>query len=569
MARMIPDIPKQFDIRSKEGVLFNELSNLPDDYYVFHSFSILDIKDSTLSECEIDFVIFNPKKGILCIEAKSGHVEYEDGIWKYGSGVKMSHDGPYAQASGNKWRLKEYMKNHGLENELGRCKLLHAVWFPDVSLNKFANVNLPAEASLNITLTSEAFGNIKDSIDKVFDLETKNGVITLLSEKDTQKILERVLAPSFNLISIKQAELERTKNVFKRMLKEQVALLNYLEEQNNAIINGLAGTGKTVIAVEKARRHAEKGEEVLFLCYNSFLKDFLRENYNYQHVSFYTLDGWACKICESSIPDYRLLADKLADMFLNNTFPYEHVIIDEGQDFGKFEEEIIESLRDNVINENKSQGSFYIFYDKNQMIQSDSIPKYIENADCKLTLYKNCRNTQNIATTSLRFLGSTQMPKLYDGAIGGDLPKMCFCVEKESFVKTLNSIIDEYVDSGFNDITILTCKTEDTSIISEYCKNSKYKYQRGYVRFTTCRKFKGLESDIVIVIDIDKDTFNTVGEQLMYVGTSRARYMLTSIISLNEDECKQILLDREVKPSKIILKNFATAFNSKLLNIKY
>lgn len=59
-----------------------------------------------------------------------------------------------------------------------------------------------------------------------------------------QKILERVLAPSFNLISLQQVEKERNKNVFKRMLREQVALLNYLEEQNNAIINGLAGTGK-------------------------------------------------------------------------------------------------------------------------------------------------------------------------------------------------------------------------------------------------------------------------------------------------------------------------------------
>jgi KaiC/GvpD/RAD55 family RecA-like ATPase len=51
--------------------------------------------------------------------------------------------------------------------------------------------------------------------------------------------------------------------------------LEYLEEQNNAIINGLAGTGKTVMAIEKARRHAYKGEKVLFLCYNTKLKDYL------------------------------------------------------------------------------------------------------------------------------------------------------------------------------------------------------------------------------------------------------------------------------------------------------
>ena len=56
------------------------------------------------------------------------------------------------------------------------------------------------------------------------------------------------------------------------MLKEQVALLNYLEEQNCAIINGMAGTGKTVMALEKARRHSDNNEKVLFLCYNFYLK---------------------------------------------------------------------------------------------------------------------------------------------------------------------------------------------------------------------------------------------------------------------------------------------------------
>ena len=42
MARMIPDIPKEFDPKSKEGLMFYELNNLPDDYYVFHSFSTIN-----------------------------------------------------------------------------------------------------------------------------------------------------------------------------------------------------------------------------------------------------------------------------------------------------------------------------------------------------------------------------------------------------------------------------------------------------------------------------------------------------------------------------------------------
>lgn len=571
-AKMIPDIPREFEPKSQEGLMFEELSNLPEDYYVFHSFSIVTVNGSTIKESETDFVIFNPKKGILCLEAKAGQVDYVEGYWRYGSGKKMQKDGPYNQASSNKWKLKDYMIAHGLQYEFEHCKLMHAVWFPDVPLSKFQGRQLPSEADLNITLTSDSFGRIEEDIEKIFALEIPAKVETSLSEKDTKRILERVLAPSFSLISLQEVEIERTKNVFKRMLREQVALLNYLEEQNNAIINGLAGTGKTVMAVEKARRHSEKGEDVLFLCYNSFLKEHLKETYPYPHVHYYTIDGLACKLCETKKPDYKLLRECLEEMFCAGTFPYKHVIIDEGQDFGRVEdeeEELIELLKTNAIDDESRGGTFYLFYDKNQMIQSRKVPKYIEDADCKLTLYRNCRNTENIALTSLRLLGSDKSPKLYKDAVLGDVPEIGFAFGTEETLAMLNGEIDRYLDAGYTSITVLTCKTEESSIIADYCADSKYNYKRGYIKFTTCRKFKGLESDAIIVVDIDKDIFDSdQGEQLMYVGTSRARYKLSCIVNMTEDDCIALMNEREIKYNRNILKSFATAFNAKVLQKK-
>lgn len=566
MATMIPDIPKEFDAKSHEGIMFDELNQLPEEYYVFHSFEIVTIKNNQILESETDFVIFHPKKGLICLEAKAGQVKYENGYWQYGSGKAMKHNGPYIQAKRNKWNLRDYMVEHGLEYECNNCKKLHAVWFPDVPEANFKGASLPGEGDIRITLTSDSFGHIQECIDNIFAFEGQDRCTTNLSEKSVQKILERVLAPSFNLISLQQIEQERNKNVFKRMLREQVALLNYLEEQNNAIINGLAGTGKTVMAVEKARRHSEKDEKVLFLCYNAFLNEHLRETYPYSHVSYYTVAGLSQKLCEKV--DYKALQEKLMQMFLEGTFPYQHVIIDEGQDFGKEEideVEIIELLRENAIENEERNGTFYLFYDKNQMVQSKKAPKYIEDADCKLTLYRNCRNTENIALTSLRLLGSDKAPKLYPDAVMGDLPEIGFCATKEDVVTLLNAEIDKYIDAGYNSITILTCKTEESSIIADCCKNSKYNYKRGYVKFTTCRKFKGLESDVIIVVDIDKDTFEDEGEQLMYVGTSRARFKLSCIVNLTEDECLSLMEDREIKHNRNIFKSFATAFNAKVL----
>ena len=72
----------------------------------------------------------------------------------------------------------------------------------------------------------------------------------------------------------------------------------------------------------------------------------------------------------------------------------------------------------------------------------------------------------------------------------------------------------------------------------------------------------------IIVVDIDKDTFEDEGEQLMYVGTSRARFKLSCIVNMTEDECLLLMEDREIKHNRNILKSFATAFNAKVLTAK-
>ena len=80
---MIPSIPNDFSPESREGELFISLQKLPDDYYVFHSFRIINIVDNEWKENEIDFVLFNKQKELLCIEAKAGKVSCQNGIWYY------------------------------------------------------------------------------------------------------------------------------------------------------------------------------------------------------------------------------------------------------------------------------------------------------------------------------------------------------------------------------------------------------------------------------------------------------------------------------------------------------
>lgn len=566
MAIMYPEKPKEFILNSKEDIMFEALSNLPDDYYIFHSFSIVNVVNDNMYESETDFVVFNPNKGIMCIEAKAGNVKYEDGTWKYGSGIIMNHDGPFHQASVNKYKLMNYFKIKGYSDLINKCKLIHAVWFPSIPKNKIDNIDLPSDADRNIILTIESIENIEEDISRIFNISLPNNINTNLTSLESKTILNKILAPKFDLISITEIDINHKRQVFKKMLREQIALLNYLDEQREAIINGMAGTGKTVLAIEKAKRHADKNEKVLFLCYNYYLKEYLKENYEYANVDYYTIDGLVCDMCRLPKANYDTFKELLTEMYVNDTFPYNHVIIDEGQDFGKTnlsEFEIIDLIRENALHNDK--GTFYMFYDKNQTIQSVDVPNYIKDADCKLTLYKNCRNTINIARTSLRLLGSDKSPVMYEGAIYGNTPKMYFCDDRIKSIKKINFVIDELEKNKITNIQILTCKTEDASIIKNDCLGGKYLYNGKRISFTTCRKFKGLEAEAVILIDIDKNIDKQDMELITYVGASRAKYELTIIANINEKEAGDLADRYDIKNRKNIFKTLATLFNSKYI----
>lgn len=548
MAIMIPHVPNDFTPESREGEMFSSLQKLPDDYYVFHSFHIINIVDSEWKENEIDFVIFNRNKGIICLEAKAGQVHCEQGIWYYSSGSEMRD--PFAQANSNKWKLHNEIYRFYRNNDiLKHCKMLSAVWFPSVSTYTLSRINLPTNTSKELILTSEDLTDPKSSLERIFSIQTsikeRGEIIPVepgLTKQEADSLLQNILCPSFNILPSKTLELNYKREKFNALISEQCRLLDYLEEQRSAVINGAAGTGKTMIALEKARRHSVKDEKVLFMCFNVKLKEFLEANYHYQNVDYYTIDGFACKICNTHAADFTDLEYRLLEIGEDRSFPYQHIIIDEGQDFGQNrieEANILKQLEDIILS--TDNGTFYVFYDKLQIVQSKKLPAFIEEADCRLTLYKNCRNTRRIAETSFKPLQTE--PKLFDSAIPGTLPKILFSVGQKIKV-ALDKAIHNILESGITNIQIISCAASGYSSLDEYLtENGSYDYQKIKIAFTTCRKFKGLEADAVILVDVDR---NAICDQnkLFYVGASRARLNLFIICNLSDEECTQIIEER-------------------------
>lgn len=539
MAIMIPEKPRNFDPASQEGLIFDALALLSEDYYVFHSFRITDTREGVFHESETDFVILNRTKGVICLEAKAGQIRYENGCWLYGSGIPMHNGGPFNQAGANKYKLMRYISDSSMAFVLEKCKFFHAVWFPSVSNDRLRSMTLPSEADKTLILTKEALSDPEEFIDRVYALELPSRVETNLSEFECKRLVREIFCPQFNVFPSASFEADLKKIVFHRLLDEQAGILDFLDEQLTAAVNGAAGTGKTMIAVEKARRHAASGENVLFLCFNTQLKDYLENNYARELVSYYTIAGFACKICTTARPDYKGLKSKLEDYYISGSFPYKHVIIDEGQDFGSEaieETDIIQLIHDIIVDTDQG-GTFYVFYDRLQLIQAREMPKFISDLDCRLTLYRNCRNTENIAVTSLRPI-TERKPKVFDGAVKGTPAKLHFCESALSELAQIDTIIDELSADGYRDIVLLTCKTETTSVLNNAVKDGRY---RNKYLFTTCRKFKGLEADVIILLDVDKTTFDRDNVLLFYVGASRARIKLEITAVLSDEDCKDIL----------------------------
>ena len=116
----------------------------------------------------------------------------------------------------------------------------------------------------------------------------------------------------------------------------------------------------------------------------------------------------------------------------------------------------------------------------------------------------------------------------------------------------INAILNKYKENNVEDVVILTPGSVDYSVIADKLEEGMsngfyiYKYLGKKYKVTTCRKFKGLEADAVIMIDLNKNSFDGKKGKLFYVGTSRAKHYLDIVCRVKEDEINDII--KELAP---------------------
>lgn len=621
-ATMLPTEMLEFDPASHEDVIFKALrAGLTEDYYVFHSFRMNHVSlrwksKPILWEKEIDFLVFHPRKGLLVLECKVNGRYVPGRGWCYlgldetGNPRKMRHGGPFCQAQKAGKKLLEYLEDKSFEdgrfrstrdsippddrrviNEL--CQIHYGVCFPEMTKSDLSHMVLPPsdDALKTITLCAEDLrgDRIKVAIDRLFSACSIEGgpLETSLSDSNARWLLEEVLYP---LADVRMAPTEAGSDVlssirYENLIAEQRKIMDFLIGERWAVVSGLAGTGKTYVAMEAIRQLCESlansniSGRVLFLCFNAELCEFVKDEFSRtnpglsRQVDFKTVDGLACELMHASLPDNDdakcSFYARAGERWLANC-AYRHVVVDEAQDFSlpslqasEFGDSIMLSMTDAPYDGNGIPPSFFAFYDLRQIVSGRTwkdrplgLPAFIQEAECKMTLHKNCRNTRAIADAAARGILQSSVPIIMaSGASWGVEPVAVFAEQVDSVPVTVRQMIQRFKEEGCSKVVIISCRSSGVgdkfsgSVISE--KNavterilggrSYYFFDQRYP-LSTYRRFKGLDADGVILVDVSKDSFLGPSDGMVYYeASSRAKKRLGIVLSMADSDCVEVI----------------------------
>jgi len=537
MARMIPSVLSPDTKSRAEKKLYHELRRaLSDAFTVFHSFGIIERRREMGSiDREIDFLIVS-RRGLIALEAKGGKIAYKgmEGKWRQNDHeMKRS---PFEQAKDNKYAVRDFL-NSRIPNT-SRMTIGHAVIFPDV----FADMEeLPAEASTEILINGYELATLSDKINAIIEYCTEKWHRPL-TEKEYGQVL-KVLAPEFEYGGSLVDRLKAAEQQIFRLSEEQCDILSYLCEQKKVLIKGCAGSGKTVLAVKKAREFASDGGRVLFLCFNKLLarmlKDSIGEGYekitvtNYQNFFMSTLEQAGIR---PEVPGPIKEAQRFWDEGLPDVFDqwldrhpllFDAIIIDEGQDIKVGYWLVIEKML-------RKEGSFYIFYDPDQNLYGTNLQFPIENPP--IVLSGNYRNTVQICNELRRHTSQRMTP--LEEAPEGEPIKEVHCKSDRDLRKALGQSLHALIVEGGlarENAVILGGHNIRNSCLAHDPKIGNFTIRERpdpdesdpeVIAYYTYMGFKGLEADAVILLGVNPKDRSWSNANALYTAMSRAKFVL-------------------------------------------
>lgn len=508
----------------RSEIKVRERLSTADDLVVFHSVAWQSRRGGKQGDGEADFVVLAPDLGILVLEVKGGGIEAIDGTWfsTGGDGIRRPIKNPFDQAKDSKYALLNFFKV--VDPTLTRYPIVHAVVFPDIEVTQLLGLNAPRE----IVVDRVDLARPMEAIERIFRHWGQNRA---LSKSDVQRIVDH-LAPTIRVRRLLRDDVGDAGQALLDLTSEQMVVLQAIRRVKRAMILGGAGTGKTVLAVEKSRQLASSGFRVLLLCYNAPLRQHLASTLHGSSVdveTFHSLVLREARRAKSKTPFdptsewYEIEAPRiLGEAAARNGTQYDAVLVDEAQDFAMEWLSVTQSLV-------ADDGLLYLFADSHQDLyrRGWSIPEGL----VELELTVNCRNTGPIA----RRVASIFDDRLDGKFVDGPEPRFVEVDRREQLTPYVVGLVESIVLEDKIEPTQLIVLTDSTSVVSELRSTGVaghlFTTLDGHgIPVETVYRFKGLERDVVVLALSDAATIEDL-RAVAYVGLSRAKVGLYVVAS--------------------------------------
>lgn len=523
MAQIIPELNADLIESEGERRVYLAARALPEDFTVVYGYKFCDQVTGAVIWLA-DLVIVHPLKGFLVLKINLGEVGFFNGRWHefIQGGYREMKGDPLNEAREAAYALaRSYREKTGWTFPLG---FDYGLCFPECnniqgqlpSFVRPANLIVSGDMDNFTARVSQVFANLRSGRDSVA----------------CKRLVEHILTANFRLYNTLEEQIRsfahRAQVTF---TQEQERILEETELNKRMVFYGAAGTGKTMIAVEKARRLAEAGKKTVLTCFNKNLASQFpigTENLTARH--FHGLLERLTGLTPPERQDY--------DDYFEDTLPeaayarysqlpqeqkFDAIVVDEGQDFRPHWFQCLLAMV-------KDEGEFYVFADSSQNIfQVD--PSGLEALPAsRFRLTMNLRNTTSVCQRWIAPLSGAYLRLgLKDP---GEVHFHIWNTESQQ-LRLLEKEVERLLDREIQPrrITVLSPNRKERSCLAGMdslagCPLAEVGDPRpGALRFSTIRSFKGLEADVVLLIGVRPDS-PVCSRPDLYVGGSRARYIL-------------------------------------------
>lgn len=554
---MIPPTVSHYLRSPGEEDMFLRLKQDPgcDNWIVLHS---LDIANHVRQvQGEADFVIIVPGQGVLCLEVKAHHqIRVEEGQWFFGPEQKPGRS-PFRQAAEAMHSVRKRILDR--RPDLSGVVFWSAVIFThapftgqSIEWHSWQVINSHRYRARPI---SSLLGGVLQSAHRFLQEHTPAWYQTGTHRPALEECeaIAQILRPSFEILESPRERMSRLYREVRHFTEEQFTALEAMEANQRVVFTGPAGTGKTVLALEAARRASNIGQRVLLVCFNRLLgQHLIQEIDSLPEVVVSTLHAHMLKVARMAVPPdvapnfwQDVLPEQASEQLVADaaTDPsFDVLIVDEAQDL--LRENYLDFL-DLSLTGGLAAGNWRFFgdFERQAIYGSASMPleTFLARRGGRAARYSlrvNCRNTAQIAT--LAELVSQLEPgykRVLRGREGLE-PQIRNYSTLQAQVRLLVEELEHLYSEGFtaDEIVVLSVR-KDSEAVASHVNIHPWQQRlrpvenrtKGHIGYCSIRAFKGLEAPVVILTDVDR-VQDEESVAVLYVGLTRALHRLTVLL---------------------------------------